>query len=117
MAVNMESSMWHVSAIPWKAEYGPKVKMLVPLTRTSIRNVGGSTQVLFVPEIMHGRGHLRSSPVKLERRDMTYTVSMWRKTQKKQTNLTRKQWAEPTKMEFWKGIWGYETCISQLWRQ
>jgi hypothetical protein len=26
MAVIMEPSMWHVSAIPWKAAYGPQVK-------------------------------------------------------------------------------------------
>jgi hypothetical protein len=29
----------------------------------------------------------------------------------------RKQWAELNKMEFWKGIWGYEACISQIRRQ
>jgi hypothetical protein len=29
----MEPSMWHVSAIPWKAAYGPQVKKYVCLKR------------------------------------------------------------------------------------
>jgi hypothetical protein len=39
----------------------------------------------FMPEIMHGCTWGLPPPVKLERRNMTYTVSMWRKTQSKQT--------------------------------
>jgi hypothetical protein len=31
--------------------------------------------------------------------------------------LTRKQWAELNKIEFCKGIKGYEACISQIRRQ
>jgi hypothetical protein len=56
----------------------------------SLRNVGGSTQVA-VRAWNNARKATWSlpSPVKLERRDMTYTVSMWRKTQK-QTNKETK---------------------------
>jgi hypothetical protein len=55
----------------------------------SLWNVGGSTQVP-VPLWNHARkrtwGHPR--PVKLGRRHMTYTESVWRKTQSnKQTNM------------------------------
>jgi hypothetical protein len=53
----------------------------------SLRNVGGSTQV---PVCAWNNPRKDTwdipPPVKLERRDMTYTVSMWRKTQNKQTN-------------------------------
>jgi hypothetical protein len=31
--------------------------------------------------------------------------------------LTRRQWAELNKMEFWKGVWGTEACISHTRRQ
>jgi hypothetical protein len=53
----------------------------------SLRNVGGSTQVPVRAWNNARKGTWGlPPPVKLERRDMTYTVSMWRKTQNKQTN-------------------------------
>jgi hypothetical protein len=58
MAVIMEPSMWHASAIPWKVAYGPQVKIACV--------------------------------------------------------LNEEQWAKLNKMEFWKGIRGYESCISQI---
>jgi hypothetical protein len=52
----------------------------------SLRNVGGSTQVPVRAWNNARKGTWGlPPPVKLERRDMTYTVSMWRKTQNKQT--------------------------------
>jgi hypothetical protein len=55
----------------------------------SLRNVGGSTQVPVRAWNNARKGTWGlPPPVKLERRDMTYyTVSMWRKTQNKQTKL------------------------------
>jgi hypothetical protein len=53
-----------------------------------LRNVGGSTQVL-VRAWNNARKGTFPPPVKLERRDMTYTVSMWRNTQNKQTNIVK----------------------------
>jgi hypothetical protein len=53
----------------------------------SLRNVGGSTQVPVRAWNNARKGTWGLPPiVKLERRNMTYTVSMWRKTQNKQTN-------------------------------
>jgi hypothetical protein len=58
----------------------------------SLQNVGGSTQVP-----VRAWNNARKAtwglppPVKLERRDMTNTVSMWRKTQNKQTKTTTLQ--------------------------
>jgi hypothetical protein len=53
----------------------------------SLRNVGGSTQVPVRAWNNARRGTWGlPPPVKLERRDMTYTVSMWRKTQNKTKN-------------------------------
>jgi hypothetical protein len=53
----------------------------------SLRNVGGSTQVPVRAWNNARKGTWGPPPpVKLERRDMTCTVSMWRKTQNKQTN-------------------------------
>jgi hypothetical protein len=53
----------------------------------SLRNVGGSTQVPVRAWNNARKGTWGlPPPVKLERRDMTYTVSMRRKTQNKQTN-------------------------------
>jgi hypothetical protein len=49
----------------------------------SFRNLGGSTQVPV--RAWNGTWGV-PPPVKLERRQMTYTVSVWRKTQNKQTN-------------------------------
>jgi hypothetical protein len=52
----------------------------------SLGNVGGSTQVPVRAWNNARKGTWGlSPPVKLERRDMTYTVSMWRKTQNKTT--------------------------------
>jgi hypothetical protein len=53
----------------------------------SLQYVGGSTQVP-VRACNNARKGTRGlpPPVKLERRQMTYTVSVWRKTQDKQTN-------------------------------
>jgi hypothetical protein len=54
---------------------------------SSLRNVGGSTQVLVRAWNNARKGTWGiPPPVKLERRDMTYTVSMWRKTQNKQNH-------------------------------
>jgi hypothetical protein len=51
----------------------------------SLRNVGCSTQVPVCALNNARKGTWGLPPlVKLERRDMTYTVSMWRKTQNKQ---------------------------------
>jgi hypothetical protein len=48
----------------------------------SLRNVGGYTQVLVRALYNDQRGTWSlPPPVKLERRHMTYTVSVWRKTQ------------------------------------
>jgi hypothetical protein len=50
----------------------------------SLRNVGCSTQVHVRSWNNAWKGTWGLPPrVKLERRDMTYTVSMWRKTQNK----------------------------------
>jgi hypothetical protein len=53
----------------------------------SLRNVGGSTQVP-VREWNNARKGTWGlpPPVKLKHRDMTNTVSMWRKTQKQTNN-------------------------------
>jgi hypothetical protein len=52
----------------------------------TLRKVGGCTQVpVCVWNIARKGTWVLPRPVKLERRDMTYTVSMWRKTQNKQT--------------------------------
>jgi hypothetical protein len=42
---------------------------------------------------------------------------IWPPSKKMRVSLTRKQWAELNKMEFWKWIRGYEACISQIRRQ
>jgi hypothetical protein len=57
----------------------------------SLRNVGGSTQVP-IRAWNNARWGTRGlpPPVKLERRDMTYTVLMWRKTQNKQNQMKGK---------------------------
>jgi hypothetical protein len=53
----------------------------------SLRNVAGSTRVPVRVWYNARKGTWGLSlTVKQERRDMTYTVSMWRKTQNKQTN-------------------------------
>jgi hypothetical protein len=53
----------------------------------SLRNVGGSTQVP-VRTWNNARKGL-PPPVNFERRNMTYTVSMWRKTKNKQTYIKK----------------------------
>jgi hypothetical protein len=51
----------------------------------SLRDVGGSTQLPIRALNNERKGTWGiPPPLKLERRDMTYTVSMWRKTQSKQ---------------------------------
>jgi hypothetical protein len=42
---------------------------------------------------------------------------VWSLSKRMFVTLTRIQWAELNKMEFWKGIWYYEACISQTRRQ
>jgi hypothetical protein len=55
--------------------------------QSSLQNVSGSTQVPICAWNNAWKGAWGlPPPEKLERRDMTYTVSMWRKTQNKQTN-------------------------------
>jgi hypothetical protein len=64
------------------------------LPPASLRNVGGSTQVPVRAWNNARKGTWGlPPPVKLDRRDMTYNVSMWRKTQSK-TNKTPKSHLE-----------------------
>jgi hypothetical protein len=56
----------------------------------SLRNVGGSTQVPVRAWNNAWKGTWGlPPPVKLERPQMTYTVSMWRKTQSNKQNKTK----------------------------
>jgi hypothetical protein len=76
---------------------------------SSLRNVGGSTQVPVraLKDAQKGTWGL-PPPLKLERRHMTYNVSVWRKTQ---LNMNLK--FTDRKMETYEAISTTSTCYEQ----
>jgi hypothetical protein len=80
----------------------------------SLRNVSGSARVPICAWNNAGKGTWGlPPPVKLERRDMTYTVLMWRKTKNKQTNTKMVKMGKISiqygisKSDVWKGTYNF----------